>query len=342
MKKIFAFLFILLLGFITVVYAEVVACSNGETSKIPVQKVLDNESVNSDSVPPVNVIDEAYEKIGGVDDNIQPWMQNVEYTKQDSAKIVKILNDAVTNRNGENQIMYFGKQFLGIPYVAHTLENGDREHLIVNVHGLDCTTFVETILAMKMCDDKNERSFEDFCSNLMAIRYRDGKMVDYTSRLHYFTWWGEDNEQLGIVKQVVAEGYPTTAIQKVNVNYMTQNPNLYKQLKNHPEFVPVIRKYEQASNGRTYRYIPKSLLNQNKAKLGDFIKDGDIASIITKKAGLDTSHIVVLFWKNGVLHIMHASSLAHKVILDTKPFYDYMMSQPNHLGIRVYRPQKQQ
>ena len=339
MKKLF--LFILLLGFISVVFSEVAAVAKYEASNRFVKATAVREIINNDSVSPVNAIDEAYDKLEA-EEYVKECIQNAEFTREDSALIVKILNDAVTQRNDENQMMYFGKQFLGIPYVAHTLEEGNEEHLIVNVHGLDCTTFVETVLAMKMCDDKNERTFHDYCKNLIAIRYREGKMVDYTSRLHYFTWWGEDNEQMGIVNQVVAEGYPTTDIQKINVNYMTQNPNLYKQLKNHPDFVPIIRKYEVESNGKTYRYIPKSLLNQNKAKLGDFIKDGDIASIITKKDGLDTSHIVILFWKNGVLHIMHASSIAHKVIMDTKPFYDYMMNQQNHLGIRVYRPQKQQ
>ena len=335
MKKLLVIISILLLGFITLMYTEMVACSKNDTAKVG-NVIIENP----DSVIP-NAIDEAYDRAEGIAEPADEIpLRNVEYSKEDSAKIVRILIDAETKRGGENQMMYFGKQFLGIPYVAHTLENGDKEHLIVNVHGLDCTTFVETVLALKMCDDKNERSFETYCNNLMKIRYREGQLVDYTSRLHYFTWWGEDNEQLGIVKQVVTPNgaYPTTATQKINVNYMTQNPNLYKQLKNHPEFIPVIRKYEQESNGRTYRYIPKSLLNQGKSKLGDFIKDGDIASIITSKAGLDTSHIVILYWQGNTLHIMHASSLAHKVIMDSKPFYDYMMNQQNHLGIRVYRP----
>ncbi len=271
-----------------------------------------------------------------------PFMANaqeIEYTPEDSVKIEAILKNAVTNRRPEdNQMLYFGRQFLGIPYVAHTLENGDKEHLIVNVHGLDCTTFVETVLALKMCDDKNQRTFRDFCDNLTAIRYRNGKMDDYPSRLHYFTWWGEDNEQLGIVKQVVFNDFPFNAKQTINVNYMTRNPNLYKQLKNHPEFISVIRRYEQESNGKVYRYIPKQNLNLSRASLGMYVHDGDIISIITNKPGLDTSHIGIVFWKGGVLHLMHASSLAKKVIMDTKTFYNYSMGQNAHLGIRVYRP----
>ena len=54
-----------------------------------------------------------------------------EYTKEDSALVVRLLKEAKTNRGAENRMMYFGKKFLGLPYVGHTLELGDKEHLIV-------------------------------------------------------------------------------------------------------------------------------------------------------------------------------------------------------------------
>ena len=65
---------------------------------------------------------------------------------------------------------------------------------------------------------------------------------------------------------------------------------------------------------------------------------GDIISIITNKDGLDTSHVGIVFWDQGKLHLMHASSLQKKVVMDEKTFYDYSQAQKSHLGIRVYRP----
>ena len=263
--------------------------------------------------------------------------QNVEYTAADSAKIVKILCKATIEAGDKNRMIYFGKQFLGIPYVAHTLEEGDSEHLIVNIHGLDCTTFVETVLALYLCDKNNERTFKDFCNHLGKIRYRQGKMTDYTSRLHYFTWWGEDNESMGLVRQVTNNEAPFTAIQTIQINYMSKHPDYYKHLKANPNFIPVIRRYEQASNGKKYRYIPKSRLNGSSQELRD-VHTGDIISIITNKDGLDTSHVGIVFWDQGKLHLMHASSLQKKVVMDEKTFYDYSQAQKSHLGIRVYRP----
>ena len=262
--------------------------------------------------------------------------QQVEYAAEDSIRIEQILKQAQKEKPG-NAMLYFGKQFLSVPYVGHTLEVGDKEHLIITTRELDCTTFVENVLALYLCHQSKSTSFRSFCNNLRNIRYRGGKLTDYTSRLHYFTWWGEDNEQMGLVKAVDTGKFPFTATQRLNINYMSVHPTLYKHLKANPQFVKVIAAQEKASNGKTYRYIPKSLLNRSESELS-CIHTGDIVSLITKKAGLDTSHVGIAVWQNGKLHLMHASSLNMKVILDPSTFYDYGQRQTSMLGIRVYRP----
>ncbi len=263
--------------------------------------------------------------------------QQVEYTKEDSIKVVKLLQEAQKKRGTENRIFYFGKKFLGLPYVAHTLELGDTEHLIVNLHGLDCTTFVETVVALSMCDQQNQRTFDDFCKNLTKIRFREGKMTDYTSRLHYFTWWAEDNERMGIVKDISVEDAPFTATQTIHINYMSEHPTLYKQLKNHPPFVPVIKQMEEASEGQQFRYIPKKNLRWLQNTVLGMVRDGDIVAMLTDSDGLDTRHIGIAFWQKGRLQILHASSIHKKVLMSQETFYDYEMKQPKHTGIRVFR-----
>lgn len=266
--------------------------------------------------------------------------QNVEYTREDSTLVVKLLTEAKTQRGKEHPIMYFGKKFLGLPYVGHTLELGDTEHLIVNLHGLDCTTFVETVVALSLCDKADRRTFDAFCQNLSKIRFRQGRMTDYTSRLHYFTWWAEDNERLGIVEDIAPKSSPWgafTAVQTININYMSAHPTLYKQLKNHPEFLPPIRKYEQTTNGQQFRYIPKKNLSWAQTTSLGAVHDGDIVAMLTDSDGLDTRHIGIAFWQDGRLHLLHASSLYKKVIMSKETFYEYEMKQPKHTGIRVFR-----
>lgn len=262
--------------------------------------------------------------------------QTVEYEREDSIRIVSILKEASKRLGNENIMLYFGRQFLGVPYVAHTLEKGDNEHLIVNTRELDCTTFVETVCALSICHENAITSFDGYCNTLKQIRYRNGELKDYTSRLHYFTWWGEDNEKMGIVKCISRDSFPFTASQTININYMSAHPTLYKQLNNHKEFVPIIAKQELSSKGKKYRYIPKSLFNRTPKEL-DCIHTGDIVAIITSKPGLDTSHIGIAVWQDNTLHLMHASSLYKKVVIDSNSFYNYSQRQTSQLGIRIFR-----
>ena len=139
----------------------------------------------------------------------------------------------------------------------------------------------------------------------------------------------------GIVKKVDTGKFPFTSTQKLNINYMSTHPTLYKHLKANPQFIKVIAAQEKASNGKTYRYIPKSLLNRSESELQS-VHTGDIVSLITKKEGLDTSHVGIAVWQQGKLHLMHASSLNKKVVLDPTTFYDYGQKQTSMLGIRVY------
>ncbi len=262
---------------------------------------------------------------------------SIEYTKQDSICIVQILKEAKTEKGNEARTLYFSKKFLGVPYVGHTLEEGTKEHLIINTRGLDCTTFVETVSALSLCDANNKRSFADFCYYLRRLRYRSGQIDGYPSRLHYFTQWGEDNEKMGLVKSVFeSSDFKGFATQTISINYMSSHPHLYKHLKRNPSFVKKIKADEQAVNGKKYRYLPKAKLNLSPSQLS-FIHTGDIVSIITSKEGLDTSHVGIAVWQNGKLHLMHASSLYKKVVLDSKTFFDYSQGQKSQLGIRIYR-----
>ena len=67
------------------------------------------------------------------------------------------------------------------------------------------------------------------------------------------------------------------------------------------------------------------------------VKDGDIVAMLTDSDGLDTRHIGIAFWKNGKLHLLHASSLYKKVLMSQETFYEYEKKQAKHTGIRVFR-----
>ena len=82
--------------------------------------------------------------------------------------------DGLLEREFGKTIVAIGKTFLGTPYVAKTLEIGETETLVINLQGLDCTTYVENVLAFSRLLRNGEAGFDEFTEALEHIRYKDG------------------------------------------------------------------------------------------------------------------------------------------------------------------------
>lgn len=254
------------------------------------------------------------------------------YSPQDSAAVVRWLQLPVTG----NDVLFFAGRLMGRPYVGGTLEGNDPERLVVNLGGLDCTTFVETVFALTLTKRQGSDKFSDFCRNLERLRYRGGKMDGYLSRLHYFTWWMRDNIRRGQIAPV-ADGKLCTADMTVNNSYMSSHPEKYEMLRRHPEWVSAIAEMERQANGADGKYLPEEATRLSRQQLG-MIQDGDLIAIVTKKDGLDYSHLGLAFWgKDGKLHMMHASTIYKKVVKDPTDLYTYLKRQKSAVGIRVFR-----
>ena len=261
------------------------------------------------------------------------------YTQQDSLRVVELLRDGAAQKKGTNLMLYFGHRLLDVPYVGQTLEVNPEEELVVNLHQLDCTTFVETVLALTLTTCQGGQKWDDYCRMLTTIRYRGGRMQGYTSRNHYFSQWIESNVALGLVSERKATPagnyFPFTATQRIDVHYMSQHPDLYPMLRGKQDDIARIRKYEEEINGTTVRYIPSRLLNRDRKALR-YVQDGDILALVTSRDGLDISHVGIAEWgSDGKLHLLNASSIYKKVVLDEASLYDYMMKYDHRLGIRA-------
>ena len=232
-------------------------------------------------------------------------------------------------------ITEIGRSFIGTEYVASTLETAGAETLVVNLTGLDCTTFLETCLTFGRVVKKGKTSFDDYLNELQYIRYRDGKIENYTSRLHYFSDWVFVNNKKGIVKDVTKEigGEPI----KFNTGFMSQNPDKYKMLKANPDYVPVMKAKEDEINARQYFYIPKEKVEKCESK----IKNGDLIAITTNLKGLDIGHVgVAVKQPDGRIYFMHAPLVGAKVQISENPLPEYLAKVKKHTGIIVLRPQE--
>ena len=263
---------------------------------------------------------------------VQGVTAQTTYQRADSVKICQLLGQA----NRETSVLWLARQFLGVPYVAHTLEVNDDERLVVNTRQLDCTTFVETVTALKLCAQAGKRSFADYQAVLRQLRYRQGRMAGYPSRLHYFTDWIRDKADMQLVTDVQQPNPPFTAVQTVNVNYMSTHPTAYKALKANAALIPEIRAQEQSLTGMKVRYIPKRLL-RNSALLRKAVKDGDILAITCNKKGLDIAHLGFAVWRKDGLHLLNASQLHKRVVTEPMTLRQYLQKHSSHTGIRIIR-----
>ena len=223
--------------------------------------------------------------------------------------------------------------FLNKPYVASTLEF-EPEGLVVNLRELDCTTFVETVLALSRAVKLSDNpTFEDFCGQLRNIRYRRGTVGDYTSRIHYFSDWIYENETRGHVKDVTKEIGGESY--KLKLNYMSTHPDSYRQLKSHPEYIEIVRKNEMdISERNVYSNIPVTRI----ISCGEKMKDGDVVCFVTGIEGLDITHVGFIHINKGQLTFIHASSSAKKVIINPQDLSGYLERNKSNIGVMIVRP----
>lgn len=260
----------------------------------------------------------------------------VKYSQKDSIVATELLKSCMTEcKTKDNCLMYFARKLKSVPYVARTLEGGECERLVVNLRQLDCTTYVENVIALYLCIKNGKTTFRDFCNYLRNIRYENG-IVTYPTRLHYFSYWIEQNTLTGIVREIVPQDSSVTEDSEYDIYYMSSNPEKYPALRKDTSLIDDISEMEKYFDGKTYRYIPKAKL-KNPESLQAYIKDGDIIAIVTNKKGLDISHIGFAAWHKGNLHLLNASSIHKKVVEEPMSLYKYMMRHPSQTGIRIIR-----
>ncbi len=257
----------------------------------------------------------------------------VRFVQKDKEILTTLLNQIRSEpyNTTSNLVVLAGKSFLETPYVAHTLECKE-EQLVVNLRELDCTTYAENCLAIARTVKSGDLTFEKFTGELTKIRYRNGKVNGYTSRLHYFSDWIFENAHKGLIKRVSKEMGNTQY--NLEVNFMSTHPESYEQLKNNPGLISEMATKEKEICTRTMYYIPKENISEQE----HLMQEGDIIGITTSIKGLDITHVGLLVKKAGRIHLMHASSAAEKVIISEETLEEYLLNSKRATGIMVIRP----
>jgi hypothetical protein len=248
----------------------------------------------------------------------------------DSIIFSSIVEQFGKNKLSDNRTLFLdlAKYFIGNEYQSKTLEINETEKLVVNLRGFDCTTYIETVVSLYLTLTSENQSFERFQHNLQNIRYRNGILNGYESRLHYFSEWIIDNTTKGILKEAT---FPGAKTYKKEINFITSNIELYPSLKLNQSGVQTITSAEQTISSSPFQYIPKEDLHL----FDKFLKEGMIVGITTSIKGLDVSHAGIIVKKNNQLHLLHASSKSGKVEISEKTLENYLLGNKSQTGIIV-------
>lgn len=223
-------------------------------------------------------------------------------------------------------IIAAGTALLGAPYAYNTLDTGKEERLVVNLKAFDCVTFVETVLATAL----SEGDTSAFRDQLRQCRYRDGQINGYASRLHYLSDWLYEGERYGRL-QIMTDSTNGILLPKP-VNYMSAHRASYPRLADETTFKTIISAEKQINQRKMY-YIPKNRI----ADIEKVVQEGDIIAITSKIKGLDTAHCGFAIRQGGQIHLLHASSEHHRVMISAEPLTAYLQRNPAQSGVIVAR-----
>lgn len=232
-------------------------------------------------------------------------------------------------------IVEIGRSFIGVDYLAHSLEDDGPEKLVVNLRALDCVTFYENCVTLARCIKMNKTTFADYMAQLQFLRYRDGKIDGYPSRLHYTTDYWFNGEKKGILKVVTKDIFGEKNVKEIPkpINFMTTHRASYKHLAADDANLSVIQTQEDAINARKDYFMPKGNLHM----FADKVNHGDLIGITTNITGMDIAHTGVAIIVDGKLHFMHAPITGSKVQITPVPLHDYLAKNAKQTGIIVAR-----
>ncbi len=226
-------------------------------------------------------------------------------------------------------------KFLGATYREGLLDQSETEKLFVSLTEFDCVLFVETVLAFSRNLLSANPSYENFVENIQTVRYTDGKLDGYCSRLHYFSEWIRDNQKRNIVRDITAD-LGGISLSKT-LNFMSSNWQKYPRLKNSEAnyqcIVAMEKRMELEMRSQPLRYIPSHQIHG----IYPLLKSGDIVAVVTDIKGLDATHTGLAYPTSNGIGFIHASPSGKvKVSADLQRYVERV---DHAIGIMVARPE---
>ncbi len=223
-----------------------------------------------------------------------------------------------------------GLQLRGAPYAAGMLDATPAETLLTPLDRFDCVLFVESVLALAQGVVLGDTTLVGFRRRVEQLRYRNGRMNGYCSRLHYFTDWIDANARRGLVRDITRElgGRPL----RRRIRFMSTHRTLYPRLAADSTW-QCIRRVEEALSARERFVLPRDQIR----RIAERLQPGDIVAFVAREPTLDVVHVGIVYvgadGRRGLLHASPRGGVRVSPDLQT-----YVQNNPAQVGIVVARP----
>ncbi|MCB0645735.1 MAG: DUF1460 domain-containing protein [Saprospiraceae bacterium] len=244
---------------------------------------------------------------------------------QDVAYFLSRKPTTPSNADFKASLISHAKLFIGQAYEAGTLDGKETESLVINLNGMDCITFVEYALAMESCPDEACIS-----SEILNMRYRNGQLTDYSSRLHYLSEWLFQLLSKGAYSQILGDSEHCF---EPELSFMSTHSNFYPELKNNPAMIKAIASAEAEFNAKKIGFPYFSRASFKHADL----RHGDILAFKSKTKGLDFDHVGFAIKDGNQMKLLHASLEKKQVIISKETVFDYLNRVKKYDGVVVIR-----
>ncbi|MDX2194518.1 MAG: DUF1460 domain-containing protein [Gemmatimonadales bacterium] len=233
-----------------------------------------------------------------------------------------------------------GRMLVGTPYAPGTLEGRGPERLVVNLRVLDCVTFVDNALALTrfarrdgvaaLADPAAARArYEKY---LRALRYREGRLDGYASRLHYYSDFLAEQERAGHLRVLGDE--LGAMLDRRPIDFLTRNAATIPALADPATRVRVAAAERALTDGPGRRWIPKGWLPFVERRL----EDGDILAMVSNVPGLDVVHVgIAVREADGRVYLLNAPLVGQSVHVSELPLDQHLRARGSQAGVIVAR-----
>ncbi len=223
-----------------------------------------------------------------------------------------------------------GLRLRGAPYAAGILEEGPVETLRTPLDRFDCVLFVESILALAQGVVQGDTTLAGFRQRVEQLRYRNGRMQGYCSRLHYFTDWIDDNARRGLVRDLT-QALGGRRVRR-QIRFMTTHRSRYPRLAADSTW-QCIRRVEEELSRRERFMLPHHQIQH----IAEQLQPGDIIAFVAREPTLDVVHVGLVYVDaQGRRGLLHASPQGGVIV--SPDLQTYVQNNPEQVGIVVARP----